>query len=171
MTSLHHKHLKQMDNLLEVLFKCQILPEKDVIFICEKAKEVLQEESNVQNVPCPVTICGDVHGQFFDLMELFQIGGKLPDTNYLFMGDYVDRGYHSVEVVTLLIALKVVNHAFIFLVDDEWFKQRGDFIFRCDIRRGSQFFAAIMNRAKQPKFTDSTTNACKNTALRRFGKH
>ena len=43
-------------------------------------------ETNVQNVRCPVTVCGDVHGQFHDLMELFRIGGKPPDTNYLFMG-------------------------------------------------------------------------------------
>ena len=64
-----------------------------------KARDVLLEESNVQPVRCPVTVCGDVHGQFHDLMELFRIGGKAPDTNYLFMGDYVDRGYYSVSEV------------------------------------------------------------------------
>lgn len=72
-----------------------------------QAKEILAKESNVQEVKCPVTVCGDVHGQFHDLMELFRIGGRSPDTNYLFMGDYVDRGYYSVETVTLLVALKV----------------------------------------------------------------
>eukprot|EP01017_Pseudomicrothorax_dubius_P006433 TRINITY_DN1182_c0_g1_i4.p1 TRINITY_DN1182_c0_g1~~TRINITY_DN1182_c0_g1_i4.p1 ORF type:complete len:291 (-),score=67.11 TRINITY_DN1182_c0_g1_i4:58-930(-) len=65
------------------------------------------QESNVQPVRAPVTVCGDVHGQFHDLLELFKIGGMPPDTNYLFMGDYVDRGHHSVETLTLLIALKV----------------------------------------------------------------
>lgn len=47
-------------------------------------------------------------------MELFKIGGKVPDTNYLFMGDYVDRGHHSVECVTLLVALKVWSLIWLF---------------------------------------------------------
>ena len=45
-------------------------------------KEIYIKEDNVQNVSAPVTICGDIHGQFFDLIELFKIGGDPPDSNY-----------------------------------------------------------------------------------------
>ncbi|VTT66574.1 unnamed protein product, partial [Fusarium fujikuroi] len=96
-----------LDGWIESLMSCKQLAEADVQRLCDKAREVLQEESNVQPVKCPVTVCGDIHGQFHDLMELFKIGGPNPDTNYLFMGDYVDRGYYSVETVTLLVALKI----------------------------------------------------------------
>jgi serine/threonine-protein phosphatase 2A catalytic subunit len=98
---------KDLDAQIESLLRCQPLKEQEVKALCAKAKEILANESNVQPVRCPVTVCGDIHGQFQDLLELFRIGGLSPDTNYLFMGDYVDRGYHSVETASLLVALKV----------------------------------------------------------------
>lgn len=96
-----------LDRWIEQLRKCEPLSAEDVSILCEKAKEILQKESNVTTVQAPVTVCGDIHGQFHDLIELFKIGGEVPDTNYVFMGDYVDRGYYSVETVSLLLALKV----------------------------------------------------------------
>ena len=96
-----------IDKFIEQLYNCIPLKEKEVKFVINKAKEILSHESNAQFVPSPVTVCGDIHGQFHDLIELFKIGGKCPETNYLFMGDYVDRGYYSVETVSLLLCLKV----------------------------------------------------------------
>ncbi|KAF3993098.1 hypothetical protein FT663_00922 [Candidozyma haemuli var. vulneris] len=99
--------INQLDQWIEKLSQCEPLSEQDVKKLCDMAIDVLQFEENVQPVQVPVTICGDVHGQFHDLMELFKIGGPCPDTNYLFMGDYVDRGYYSVETVSYLVCMKV----------------------------------------------------------------
>lgn len=167
-----------LDKWIEALKRCECLQEQDVKTLCERATEILVEESNVQRVDAPVTICkhglsstlcrhclsrmplhcdlklwpalslsclftgGDIHGQFYDLCELFKVGGDCPkvrlssssersschvhryfrpyivlttklfsaikmQTNYLFMGDFVDRGFYSVETFLLLLALKV----------------------------------------------------------------
>merc|ERR1712080_433899 len=82
------------------------LPEEDMMVLCDQVRQIMLEESNIQPVSSPVTVCGDIHGQFWDLLELFRVGGNLPDTSYIFMGDFVDRGFFSLETLSLLLALK-----------------------------------------------------------------
>jgi serine/threonine-protein phosphatase 6 catalytic subunit len=96
-----------LDKCIEDLKNGKILSEETTRNMCDKVKELLIEESNIQPVSAPVTICGDIHGQFYDLLELFRIGGDLPNTNYIFIGDFVDRGYNSVETIELLILYKL----------------------------------------------------------------
>lgn len=96
-----------IDRMIERLRRCELLAESEVRELCNLAKETVIKEPNCLRVRAPVKVVGDIHGQFFDLKELFTIGGQVPDVNYLFMGDYVDRGYNSVETFLLLIALKV----------------------------------------------------------------
>jgi serine/threonine-protein phosphatase PP1-1 len=172
-----------LDEWLEEAKQCHYLPEKIMKELCEKVREILLEESNIQPVCTPVTICGDIHGQFYDLLELFRVAGGMPgetavqaptssttiitsdhieppteitnpklrkkvkngeaiptddgdeeaaeaaaddvspeparssspteaapsapaDTRFVFLGDFVDRGYFSLETFTLLMCLK-----------------------------------------------------------------
>ncbi|KAJ9456306.1 Serine/threonine-protein phosphatase 4 catalytic subunit [Diplonema papillatum] len=95
-----------LDRHIDKLKKCEIIKEAEVKMLCKKARDILIDEPNVQVVYSPITIVGDIHGQFYDLKELLRVGGDIPDTNYLFMGDFVDRGFYSVETFLLLLALK-----------------------------------------------------------------
>ena len=106
-TSKEEKTYTDLEGWLSKLSLGTPLAEVEVKALTEMARNVLLHESNVQPVSAPVTVCGDIHGQWHDLMELYRIGGSAPDTNYLFMGDYVDRGYYSVETVSMLVCLKV----------------------------------------------------------------
>jgi serine/threonine-protein phosphatase 4 catalytic subunit len=96
-----------VDKLCETLLNGELPKEAEVNALCTKAKEIMGDEENVRKVSSPVTICGDIHGQFEDLLELFKVGGEIPYSNYIFLGDYVDRGFKSVETILYLLVLKV----------------------------------------------------------------
>jgi len=100
--------MDDLDTWIDKLKKCQKIEEANVQFLCEKARDIFREEENVHPVPTPCVFVGDIHGQWYDLMEMFKKAKAWPpDKTFLFLGDYVDRGYYSVESVCLLVALKV----------------------------------------------------------------
>jgi hypothetical protein len=76
-----------LDECISRLYNKELLAESVIEAVCAKTKELLMRESNVVHVKAPITVVGDIHGQFFDLIEIFRIGGYCPDTNYLFLGN------------------------------------------------------------------------------------
>lgn len=83
------------------------LSSNDVMQLCNTAKEILLSQPMLLELGAPIKICGDIHGQYNDLLRLFEYGGFPPESNYLFLGDYVDRGKQSIEVICLLFAYKI----------------------------------------------------------------
>ncbi|CDK28810.1 unnamed protein product [Kuraishia capsulata CBS 1993] len=80
---------------------------KDIKYICASARKIFLDQPMLLELASPVKVVGDIHGQFHDLLRVFKLCGFPPHSNYLFLGDYVDRGKQSLETILLLLCLKI----------------------------------------------------------------
>jgi len=88
-------------------YKIVNLSEQELVYLAKQAQAIFEKQPVLLEIKAPVKICGDIHGQYNDLLSLFEYGGFPPTSNYLFLGDYVDRGKQSLECISLLMAYKI----------------------------------------------------------------
>ncbi|CAK4632929.1 unnamed protein product [Aphanomyces euteiches] len=107
--------LIDVDNIISKLLSVRgarpgkqvVLTEGEICGLCTHSREIFLAQPMLLELEAPIKICGDIHGQYYDLLRLFEYGGFPPDSNYLFLGDNVDRGKQSLETICLLLAYKI----------------------------------------------------------------
>jgi len=105
----------ELDNIISKLLEVKnskviknvALTENEIKFLCFKSRELFMQQPMLLELEPPIKICGDVHGQYMDLLRIFEFQGYPPEANYLFLGDYVDRGKQSLETICLMLAYKL----------------------------------------------------------------
>lgn len=106
-----------VDNIIEQLLSVRgarpgrqvNLTEAEIRWLCIRSREVFIQQPVLLELEAPIKICGDIHGQYYDLLRLFEYGGFPPVSNYLFLGDYVDRGKQSLETICLLLGMFLIH--------------------------------------------------------------
>ncbi|ULT99278.1 hypothetical protein L3Y34_000550 [Caenorhabditis briggsae] len=101
---------KFVEEFIRVLLSCRGVSKNvktmDILRLAHTCKRIFESQARLIEIDGPVRICGDLHAQFPDLIRLFAQGGFPPDSNYLFLGDYVDRGAYNLEVLLLCLSYK-----------------------------------------------------------------
>ena len=93
-----------------------VLTKKEILFILSKSKDIIKQQPILLDLVPPLVICGDIHGQFHDLLRIIQKCGDPANVNYLFLGDYIDRGFRSIDTIILLFCYKILYPQNIFLL-------------------------------------------------------
>lgn len=109
------KNQIDVDNILERLLsvrgnkpgKTVDLKEEEIKYLIDKSMLIFKEQKMLIELEAPLRVCGDIHGQYYDLLRIFEHCGFPGEFNYLFLGDYVDRGKQSLETICLLLAYKI----------------------------------------------------------------
>ena len=83
------------------------LKEEEIKFLIDKSSQIIKEQKMLVELEAPLHVCGDIHGQYYDLLRIFEHCGYPGEYNYLFLGDYVDRGKQSLETICLLLCYKI----------------------------------------------------------------
>ena len=92
------------------------IPESYIVELCDRCIELFLKEPSILTLSAPINVCGDTHGQFTDTLRIFDVAGKPGKKQFLFLGDYVDRGAQSIENIVYLLTLKLLRPTSIYMI-------------------------------------------------------